>query len=69
MMENDEDETDELGSSPMWIMKMMIWRMSAWEKRISLMHQKRIGERIAKAIIMTNKVKNIISPVGPNIVG
>lgn len=33
-------------------MMMTIWRMTAWEKRIPSVHQKRIGVRIANEILM-----------------
>lgn len=55
----------------MSIMILTIWRMTAWEKLIPSVHQKRIGERIANEILMSlrfsKKFQNDISlyePIG-----
>ena len=45
----------------MWTMMIQIWRKTAWEKRISPTHLKRLGERIANELLMYFRSRKKIS--------
>ena len=68
---DDADGTDELVNFPDVDYDIDDMRMTAWEKLIPSVHQKRIGERIANEILMSlrfsKKFQNDISlyePIG-----